>query len=43
MLQLPQLRDRSFAAKVQALNADHYRVSGLQDIGNVDGDISFWE
>jgi glycosyltransferase involved in cell wall biosynthesis len=43
LVQMPQRRDRSFAAKVQAFNAGHERVNGLRYaiIGNLDGDISF--
>jgi poly-beta-1,6-N-acetyl-D-glucosamine synthase len=43
MVQMPQRRDRSFAAKVQAFNAGYERVRGLsyEIIGNLDGDISF--
>jgi glycosyltransferase involved in cell wall biosynthesis len=43
MVQMPQRRDRNFAAKVQAFNAGYERVSGVpyEIIGNVDGDISF--
>jgi hypothetical protein len=43
MVQMPQRRDRSFAAKVQGFNAGYERVRGLQYeiIGNLDGDISF--
>jgi hypothetical protein len=43
MVQMPQRRDRSFAAKVQAFNAGYERVRGLQYeiVGNLDGDISF--
>jgi len=43
MVQMPQRRDRSFAAKVQAFNAGYRRLDGLQYevIGNLDGDISF--
>lgn len=45
MVQMPQRRDRSFAAKVQAFNAGYERVKGLQYeiIGNLDADISFEE
>ncbi len=43
MVQLPQRRDRSFAAKVGAFNAGYERVKGLkyEIIGNLDADISF--
>ncbi len=43
LIQMPQRRDRSFAAKVVAFNAGYDRVTGLQYeiIGNLDGDISF--
>ena len=43
MVQMPQRRDRSFAAKVQAFNAGYERVKGLAFgiIGNLDADISF--
>jgi glycosyltransferase involved in cell wall biosynthesis len=43
MVQMPQRRDRSFAAKVGAFNAGYERVAGLQYeiIGNLDADISF--
>jgi hypothetical protein len=43
MVQMPQRRDRSFAAKVGAFNAGYERVKGLQYeiIGNLDADISF--
>ncbi len=43
LVQLPQRRDRSFAAKVQAFNAGYERVKDLpyEVIGNVDADISF--
>ena len=43
MVQMPQRRDRSFAAKVQAFNAGYERVKDLQYeiIGNLDADISF--
>ncbi|MGD0222999.1 MAG: glycosyltransferase family A protein [Terriglobia bacterium] len=43
MVQMPQRRDRSFAAKVGAFNAGYERVTGLQYeiIGNLDADISF--
>ncbi len=45
MIQMPQRRDRSFAAKVQAFNAGYERVEGLpfEVIGNLDADISFEE
>ena len=43
MVQMPQRRDRSFAAKVQAFNAGFERVKDLpyEVIGNLDADISF--
>jgi biofilm PGA synthesis N-glycosyltransferase PgaC len=43
MVQMPQRRDRSFAAKVQAFNAGYDRVKELsyEIIGNLDADISF--
>jgi len=43
MVQMPQRRDRSFAAKVQAFNTGYERVKGLPFaiIGNLDADISF--
>lgn len=43
MVQMPQRRDRSFAAKVQAFNAGFERTRGLgyEIIGNLDADISF--
>jgi len=43
LVQMPQRRDRSFAAKVQAFNAGYEKVKGLQYevIGNLDADISF--
>jgi glycosyltransferase involved in cell wall biosynthesis len=43
LVQKPQRRDRSFAAKVGAFNAGYERVRDLQweIIGNLDGDISF--
>jgi len=43
LVQMPQRRDRSFAAKVGAFNAGYERVSGLRwdIIGNLDSDISF--
>lgn len=43
MVQMPQRRDRSFAAKVGAFNAGYERVKGLpyDIIGNLDADISF--
>ena len=45
MVQMPQRRDRSFAAKVHSFNAGYQRVKGLQHeiIGNLDADISFDE
>jgi biofilm PGA synthesis N-glycosyltransferase PgaC len=43
MVQMPQRRDRSFAAKVMAFRVGYERVKGLQYeiIGNLDADISF--
>jgi len=43
MVQLPQRRDRSFAAKVHSFNAGYQKAKGLQYeiIGNLDADISF--
>jgi poly-beta-1,6-N-acetyl-D-glucosamine synthase len=43
MVQMPQRRDRSFAAKVQAFDAGYEGVKGLpyEIIGNLDADISF--
>lgn len=43
LLQMPQRRDRSFAAKVVAFNAGYEKVKDLpyDIIGNLDGDISF--
>jgi glycosyltransferase involved in cell wall biosynthesis len=43
LVQMPQRRDRSFAAKVGAFNAGYTRVSGLgyEVLGNLDADISF--
>jgi len=43
MVQMPQRRDRSFAAKVHSFNAGYQRVKGLpyEIIGNLDADISF--
>lgn len=43
LVQMPQRRDRSFAAKVHAFNAGFERVKGLQYevVGNLDADISF--
>jgi len=43
MVQMPQRRDRSFAAKVHSFNAGYQRVESLQYeiIGNLDADISF--
>ena len=45
MVQMPQRRDRSFAAKVQAFNVGYEKVKGLRYgiIGNLDADISFDE
>jgi glycosyltransferase involved in cell wall biosynthesis len=42
-IRLPEHRDRSFAAKVQAFNAGHELVAGMDYaiIGNLDADISF--
>ena len=43
LVQMPQRRDRSFAAKVGAFNAGFERVNDLpyEIIGNLDADISF--
>lgn len=43
MVQMPQRRDRNFAAKVQAFNAGYERVKDLNFdiVGNVDADLSF--
>jgi glycosyltransferase involved in cell wall biosynthesis len=43
MIHIPQRRDRSFAAKVQAFNAGFERVKDLnyEIVGNLDGDLSF--
>jgi glycosyltransferase involved in cell wall biosynthesis len=43
LVQMPQRRDRSFAAKVGAFNAGYEKVKDLnyEIIGNLDGDISF--
>ena len=43
MVQMPERRDRSFAAKATAFNAGYERVKDLQYeiIGNLDADISF--
>jgi glycosyltransferase involved in cell wall biosynthesis len=43
LVELPQRRDRSFAAKVTAFNSGYQRVKDLQYdiIGNLDADISF--
>lgn len=43
MVQMPQRRDRSFAAKVSAFNAGYERVKHLpyEIIGNMDADVSF--
>jgi glycosyltransferase involved in cell wall biosynthesis len=43
LVQMPQRRDRSFAAKVGAFNAGHERVKDLHYdiVGNLDADISF--
>lgn len=43
LVQMPQRRDRSFAAKVGAFNAGYEKVKALQYevIGNLDADISF--
>jgi poly-beta-1,6-N-acetyl-D-glucosamine synthase len=45
MVQMPQRRDRHFAAKVHSFNAGYEKVKGLpyEIIGNMDGDISFDE
>ena len=41
LIHMPQRRDRSFAAKVQAFNAGYERVKGLGHdvVGNLDADI----
>jgi hypothetical protein len=43
LVQMPQRRDRSFAAKASAFKAGYERLSGISFdiIGNLDGDISF--
>lgn len=43
LVQMPQRRDRSFAAKVQAFNAGYEQVNALpyEFIGNMDADVSF--
>ena len=43
MVQMPQRRDRSFAAKVGAFNAGYERVKDLdyEILGNLDADLSF--
>jgi glycosyltransferase involved in cell wall biosynthesis len=43
LVQLPQRRDRSFAAKVGAFNAGYEAVRGLNYdvVGNLDADVSF--
>jgi len=43
MVQLPQRRDRSFAAKVSAFNVGYERVRnlGYEVIGNLDADVRF--
>jgi poly-beta-1,6-N-acetyl-D-glucosamine synthase len=43
MVQMPQRRDRSFAAKVHSFNAGYQKVKDLpyEVIGNLDADISF--
>ncbi len=43
LVQMPRRPDRSFAAKVQAFNAGHERVKGLdyEIVGNLDADLSF--
>ena len=45
LVQLPQRRNRSFAAKVSAFNAGYERVKDqkFSIIGNLDGDTSFTE
>jgi biofilm PGA synthesis N-glycosyltransferase PgaC len=45
MVQMPQRRDRHFAAKVHSFNAGYQKVKDLpyEIIGNMDGDISFDE
>lgn len=43
LVQMPNRRERSFAAKVQAFNAGYKRVKALdfEIVGNLDADISF--
>src|SRR5690242_5171286 len=43
MIQMPQRRDRSFAAKVYAFNAGYERIKSLQYevVGNLDADLTF--
>jgi glycosyltransferase involved in cell wall biosynthesis len=43
LVRMPQRRDRSFAAKVQAFNAGYERVKDLEYeiVGNLDADLSF--
>lgn len=43
IVDMPQRRDRNFAAKVYSFNAGYERVQGLnyQVIGNLDADVSF--
>lgn len=43
MIQMPQRRDRSFAAKVHSFNAGYERVQGLdyEIVGNLDADLTF--
>jgi hypothetical protein len=45
MIQMPQRRDRNFAAKVHSFNAGYERIKSLdyELIGNLDADISFDE
>lgn len=43
LVRIPERQERNFAAKVQAFNAGHARVNGLEydAIGSLDADISF--
>src|ERR1035441_879283 len=43
LVQMPQRRDRSFAAKVVAFNAGYEKVKGIdyEVVGNLDADLSF--
>src|SRR2546425_9368920 len=45
MIQMPQRRDRNFAAKVYSFNAGYERVKNLayEIVGNLDADVSFDE